>query len=380
MHTKQNLTIISDTAMFQNASGMYAFGPVVRELEFIAPLFDEITWVGFERSDKEGDLSMKKIESEKIKIVLLKNIGGRGFIQFSKILMQYPKMFFVILKNVRKSNIIHTRAPSHPALIAILISFFLRKNKIWWNKYAGDWGQLNPPLAYKFQRGLLKIASFSKVTINGFWPKQQKHCFSFENPCLTIMDIKLGKQIANDKIFSPPFTFAFVGRFDDVKGISILLDALKSLPIELIDKVHLIGDGPKTAVYKEEAKELGTKAVFHGQLQKSRLHELIAESHFFLLPSKAEGFPKVVAEAACYGVIPIVSNVGSIEHYINYTNGYVWDIKNQVVSYNSIFNLALNTNIDILQSQSLEVLTLAEKFTFDNYLRKLKLNILAPKK
>jgi glycosyltransferase involved in cell wall biosynthesis len=376
MHTNQRLTIISDTAMFQNATGLYAFGPVVRELEFLAPLFDEITWVGFERTDKEGDLSMKKIKSNKIKIVLLKNVGGSGFFWFFKILLQYPKMFFVIVKNVQKANIIHTRAPSHPALIAILISVFMRKNKIWWNKYAGDWGQLNPSLAYKFQREILKLMTYSKVTINGFWPNQQKHCFSFENPCLTMNDIEVGKQIAKEKVFLPPYTFAFVGRFDDVKGVSILLKALKGIPIEMIDKIHLIGDGPKTPVYKEEAKELGSKAIFHGQLEKSKLHKLISESHFFLLPSKAEGFPKVVAEAACYGVIPIVSNVGSIEHYINKTNGFVWDNKNHAVNYSSVFNRALQSDQIILQSQSKEILTVAEKFTFDNYLKKLKLHIL----
>jgi len=178
----------------------------------------------------------------------------------------------------------------------------------------------------------------------------------------------------------PPYTFAFVGRFDDVKGVSILLKALKGIPIEMIDKIHLIGDGPKTPVYKEEAKELGSKAIFHGQLEKSKLHKLISESHFFLLPSKAEGFPKVVAEAACYGVIPIVSNVGSIEHYINKTNGFVWDNKNHAVNYSSVFNRALQSDQTILQSQSKEILTVAEKFTFDNYLKKLKLHILISNK
>ena len=376
MHSKKQLTIISDTAMFQNESGQFAFGPVVRELEYIAPYFDEITWVGFERTDKAGDLSMKKIETDKIKIVLLKSVGGQGLIQFAKILLHYPTIYFVILKHVRKANIIHTRAPSHPALIAFLISFFIRKNKIWWNKYAGDWGQLTPSFAYKFQREILKKMSFSKVTINGFWPNQEKHCFSFENPCLTNEDIQIGEKIANNKVFSSPFTLAFVGRFDDVKGVSTLLNALKKIPIEMIDKIHLIGDGPKTAIYKLEAKELGPKAIFHGQLEKSKLHDLISESHFFLLPSKAEGFPKVVAEAACYGVIPIVSNVGSIEHYINQNNGFVWDINNKSISYEEVLKHAVQTNSLELKQKSSEILNLAALFTFENYLKKINQYIL----
>ena len=376
MYSSKKLTVISDTAMFQNESGLFAFGPVVRELEYIAPFFEEITWVGFEQIDKEGDLSMKKIESDKIKIVLLKSVGGKGFLAFFKILINYPVMFFVIVKSIRKANIIHTRAPSHPALIAFLISFFMKKNKIWWNKYAGDWGQLKPSLAYKFQRTILKRMSFSKVTINGFWPDQEKHCFSFENPCLTNEDIQIGKEIADEKVFLPPYTFAFVGRFDDVKGVSTLLNALKKIPSELIDKIHLIGDGPKTAIYKLEAIELGPKAIFHGQLEKLKLHELIAEAHFFLLPSKAEGFPKVVAEAACYGVIPIVSNVGSIEHYINKTNGFVWNINNKAISYEEVLKQAILTNTKELDKMSTEILKIAVLFTFENYLRKINQYIL----
>lgn len=376
MHTKKQLTIVSDTAMFQNGNEVYAFGPVVRELEFIAPLFDEIIWIGFYRKDKIGDLSMKKIESEKIKVVLLDKVGGKRFLDTIKILLYYPTMFFTILKYARKADVIHTRAPSHPALIAAFISVFLHKNKIWWNKYAGDWGQLDPPFAYKFQRELLKFLTYSKVTINGFWPQQQNHCFSFENPCLTNEDIHTGVQIAKEKVFSPPFTFAFVGRFDDVKGVSTLIKALKGIPFEMIEKIHLIGEGPKTAIYKSEAIELGTKAIFHGQLEKTKVHELIAESHFFLLPSKAEGFPKVVAEAACYGVIPIVSNVGSIEHYLNKSNGFVWDSKIKSVSYEKLLKQAILTNSMELKLKSTAILDLASLFTFENYLRKINKYIL----
>jgi hypothetical protein len=79
-------------------------------------------------------------------------------------------------------------------------------------------------------------------------------------------------------------------------------------------------------------------------------------------------------------VIPIVSNVGSIEHYINKTNGFVWDNKNHAVNYSSVFNRALQSDQTILQSQSKEILTVAEKFTFDNYLKKLKLHILISNK
>ncbi|HRE79337.1 MAG TPA: glycosyltransferase family 4 protein [Flavobacterium sp.] len=372
----KKLTIVSDTAIFHSNNSYYGFGPVVREIEFVEHLFDQITWIGFDRQDRIGDLSMQKIQSNKIKFILLKNVGGKGLFSFLKILTQYPFMFFVIYRQIQKSDIIHTRAPSHPALIAILISYFFNKNKIWWNKYAGDWGQIEAPSSYRFQRNILKKATFSNVTINGFWSNQPKHCFSFENPCLTKNDIENGKVIAKNKTFSSPYTFCFVGRFDNVKGVSILLDALKRIPPQMIEKIHLIGDGHKLNVYKEQAKELVDKAVFHGFLQKNELHKFMEESHFLLLPSKAEGFPKVVAEAACYGTIPIVSNVGSIPHYINVNNGFLWKINDKNSSYEQVLENALKSDKTELQNKSMEVLKLAELFTFENYLRKLETYIL----
>lgn len=366
----KKLTIVSDTAMYRNANESFAFGPVVRELEYIEHLFDEITWIGFERSDKKGDLSMKKINSKKIKIITLKRVGGKGLLSFLAIVLQYPKMYSIILKQVKKADIIHTRAPSHPALIAVLISFFIKKNKIWWNKYAGDWGQINTSLSYGFQRKILKLAKFSKVTINGFWPNQQKHCFSFENPCLTETDIVNGKLISEAKVFTPPFTFSFVGRFEEVKGVSVLLKALKSIPSEMIEKVHLIGNGQNINLNKIEAKELGDKVIFHGFLQKEELHRLVASSHFFLLPSKAEGFPKVVAEAACYGVIPIVSDVGSITHYITSSNGFIWKI-NGDISFEKLLMSAVSSDSQQLTEKSSKILNVAKLFTFENYKNKL---------
>ena len=121
----KKLTIVSDTAIFYAENHYFAFGPVVREIEFIEHLFDQITWIGYDRQDRIGDLSMQKIQSPKIKVILFKSVGGKGVFSFLRILIHYPYMFFVIFKQIQKSDIIHTRAPSHPALIAILLSFFV---------------------------------------------------------------------------------------------------------------------------------------------------------------------------------------------------------------------------------------------------------------
>lgn len=370
----KKLTIISDTALYCIKNDYFGFGPVVKEIQFIEHMFDEIVWIGFERNDRINDLSMQKIQNNKIKFILLKNIGGKNIKSFLEILMYYPKIFFIIKKEIKNSHVIHSRAPSHPALISILISFFY-KDKVWWNKYAGDWSQKKPSLSYGFQRWILKKAKHTKVTINGFWENQPSHCFSFENPCLTKVNIIEGKGVASVRKFNPPYTLCFIGRLEDVKGVPRIIEALKCIPNNLINDVHFIGNGKNMEYYKKELSFLGDKVIFHGFLDNTSIHFLLKKTDFILLPSDLEGFPKVVAEAACFGVIPVVSNAGSISHYVNNNNGFLWEI-NSNIGFTEILQKALQSDQEELNNMSKEILLLAEKFTFDRYLEKLNENIL----
>lgn len=368
------LAIISDTAIYHKDGFFYGFNSVVNEIKSFEHLFDKIIWIGFDFPEKESDPSLVKIESNKVEVILLNQVGGKSISSISKILVNYPIFFFKILKYIKNVNVIHSRAPSHPAFIAILISFFI-KNKIWWHKFAGSWNTETIPFFYKIQRNLLISAKHSKVTINGFWPNQPKHCLSFENPCLTDEDIDLGKEIIKSKRFNNKFTLCFVGRLDESKGVDVILESLKKIDIEKIEKIHFIGDSKKRSYYENEASFLGNKSIFHGFLSKEKVYKILADSHFLLLPSKSEGFPKVIAEAACFGTISIVSNVGSISHYINDSNGFLWE-KNEIELFYELMNVAFNKESFELDNLQKELLLLAEKFTFTNYVKKIKTEIL----
>ena len=73
------------------------------------------------------------------------------------------------------------------------------------------------------------------------------------------------------------------------------------------------------------AKDIDVDILFHGFVNRKRLFNIFSKSHFIVLPSQSEGFPKVIAEASNFGCIPIVSNVGSISQYIkDQENGFLW--------------------------------------------------------
>lgn len=370
------LTVVSDTALFRKGNTTFGFGPVVRELEYISPMFEKIVWIGFERSDEIGSRAFDRVTADNIETVLLKKCGGNRFVDKLNVLLNTPQMVLVILKHIIKAEVIHTRAPSAPAFIAVLLSYIFKK-KIWWNKYAGNWVQKNPPFFYGIQRKLFMAAKHTNVTINGFWSDQPKHCLSFENPCLTNEQIVKGKRVQSQKKFNAPFHLAFVGRLEDEKGVVRIIEALKNVDMDLLDRIDFIGNGPNKNEYERQSLFMGEKVIFHGYLDNSGVHEILSKAHFFLLPSTAsEGFPKVIAEAACYGCIPVVSNVSCIGHYVkNKTNGFLWKTDGND-SFTEVLGKALIAPLKELEPKSENILLLAEKFTFDNYRRKLETSVL----
>jgi glycosyltransferase involved in cell wall biosynthesis len=283
-------------------------------------------------------------------------------------------MIYIINNEVRKSEYIHTRGPSTPALLPSLFSLFHRKKR-WWHKYAGNWNQQKPPFFYGAFRFLLIKQPHTKVTINGFWPNQPKHCISFENPCLTELQLQMGSQMPYQRKYEPPFNFIFIGRLEDAKGIGLIIEAFRNVDIKFINTIKFIGDGPKRAEYEKRTKDMNY-VTFLGGLSNDMIHEKLKQADFFLLPSVAsEGFPKVIAEAACYGVVPIVSNVGSISHYINDRNGFVCDSENIVETFNIQLQNALKTESINLKQKSIQVSEVAKLFTFYAYFEKLQHHI-----
>src|SRR5690606_36462131 len=249
------------------------------------------------------------------------------------------------------------------------LTFFSNKNG--WYKYAGNWNQDNPPIGYALQRWMLKKQK-RKVTINGRWPNQPDHCLTFENPCLTEKEREEGLQIMEKKSFAPPYIFCFVGRLEDAKGVQRIINAFGSLnSLEKIAAIHFIGSGEKRSLYENECKMLKLPAIFHGFLNREQVFEIYKNSHFILLPSDSEGFPKVIAEAMNFGCIPIVSDVSSIGQYVNSSNGFLVSPinENQLIK---VFNTVFSKNRAELTIMASNCYLVASKFTFTKFRDRIK--------
>ena len=160
---------------------------------------------------------------------------------------------------------------------------------------------------------------------------------------------------------------------NDEKGVSLILDCLEKFPDELkIKTIHFAGDGNKKTLYEKRAKSINVNIKFYGNLNRASVFKLYEKCHFILLPSKSEGFPKVIAEAANFGCIALVSAVSSIPQYIkNGKTGFLWRSKN--ISFDHFLKNTLTQNkpSDFKKIQS-NAYSMSKKFTFSNYLTKLK--------
>lgn len=369
---RKKLVIISHTNHYQDGDVVKGWGPTISEVNYLADYWDEVVHIGCLNAGAVPSSALPYIKNN-IRFAPIPPYGGKGIIAKALIFTKIPKIIAVVLKNIKGSSEVQLRLPTSMGLFLLpLISFFIARKFTFWVKYAGNWEGVNQPLSYRLQKKWLQNNyAKCKVTINGFWPNQPHHCQSFENPSLTGEDILFGKSVALQKDFSGNFVFVFVGRLEDAKGVQRIIDALKIIPQDKIKKVHFVGDGPKKQEYLMQLNSLNEKVEFHGFLGKEGVHKVLAASHFFLLPSASEGFPKALAEAAAYGVIPITSNVGSISHYVNESNGFVWDFGGQR-DYASVLGDAVATDSFRLKEISNNVLSIGEKFTFEKYREKLE--------
>ena len=368
------LLMISHTDHYMNTNGdLVGWGSTITEINHLATIFDEIYHIGTFR-DAEPPPSSLPYTSNNIHFIPMPFTGGEHWYQKLDILWNAPLTILKVFKTLKNVDVFQLRTPTGVGVYLIpILTLFSRKKG--WYKYAGNWVQENAPFGYAIQRWMLKKQS-RKVTINGRWEDQPKHCYTFENPCLTEADLVIGAEIRKSKEFVKPFEFCFAGRLEEAKGVGRILEAFIEFgDATQVKAVHLIGDSPEKESYKRMAEGSPINFVFHGFKSVYEVFEIYKRSHFFLLPSSAsEGFPKVISEAMNFGCIPIVSNVSSIGQYVKTDqNGFVV-VPNTATALLGVLKEIMN--MEGLALNRKNHYSMGSLFTYERYVARIKNEII----
>lgn len=373
------LAIISHTRHFKDENGkIVGWGPTIREINYLATKFEEVYHCA-PLHEEQGPPSSLPYAGENIHHVPLIPAGGTTLVDKIGVLKHAVENIRRIKKTLESADVFQFRAPTGMGVYAIPY-LNLMVSKQGWYKYAGNWAQENPPLGYALQRFYLKNQKKRKVTINGRWPGQPEHCITFENPCLSDEELVRGKQSIEQKKYDDKLDFCFVGRLETAKGVQRILEGFNELGKHVrVGTIHMIGDGEERSMFEGMAKSINAEIVFYGYLDRDRIGYILEKCHVFMLPSTAsEGFPKVIAEAANYGCIPVVSDVSSIGQYIRQgENGFL--VNHKIISCESFLKrLHEVLKHPDLKQMAVNAYEIARKFTFSHYYSRIIDDVLAP--
>jgi len=288
------------------------------EAEFVLRLaqhFDRVAIAGFLGERKNGFTSNYDgvIFGRKISVFPLGRL--ERFVHtnhFCSKAMRYADSLPRILLLLKKFDFLYIFVPGHIGFIVSVLCMGFKKP---YGVYVrGDWGTY-PSLLKLIHLQAVKRANFAIVTGPAFANRlrllQPRIETVFPMLAFSPNDVK----IRRDYSLGSPINLLFVGSIVKEKGVFDLLYAIKHLNLGLRTnkRYHLILVGTGPGLIIEEClrltRDLGISnyVTFVGHVSNPRvLRRYFEKADFFVFPSYAEGFPRVIYEAMLSG-LPVIA-------------------------------------------------------------------------
>lgn len=315
------LLIVSNAPIIKSENNWLAYSPYVKEIEIWSKYATEVAFCCPEWKTEKG-LLVSKLSFEIDKTFLLFDFNIKSLLAIFLAFFQIPYNFLKIIQAMLWADHIHLRCPGNVGLLACFIQiFFLSKTKT--AKYAGNWDpKAKSPLSYKVQKYILGNTFLSKnikVLVYGQWKNQSKNIKSFFTATYLEHDkIEVLKRNLKGKI-----KIIFVGTLSSGKRPLYAIHIIEKLLKKNLDvSFSLYGEGIEREKLKHyiEANSLQNNVFIKGNQTAETLISTYKESHFMLLPSESEGWPKAVAEAMFWGCIPISTSVSCVPYMLDFGN------------------------------------------------------------
>lgn len=319
----------------------YAYAPYVREMNLWLQQVEEVEVLAPSTNRGRGDEETKGLGDNRISYehsrLTFTEVPSFNFLNFSSTvssLFKIPFVFYSIVTAMGRAEYIHLRCPGNVGLLACVAQiFFPSKPKT--AKYAGNWDpEARQPWTYRLQKWILSNTFLTRniqVLVYGKWPEQTTNIKSFFTASFSEREILQVKE----EHFKEPFIFLFVGNLVEGKRPLEAVKLVEELNLRLkgstdpeirtnssFASLEIYGDGSekeKLETYVRE-KQLEKLVFFKGNRPLEELKRAYQKTHFVILPSKSEGWPKAIAEGMFFGCIPIATPVSCVPWMLDQGN------------------------------------------------------------
>ena len=370
-----SFTIIThvEHKFYQNT--YWAYAPYVREMNLWGQLVNKVNIVAPTSSESLGVLDLN-YQHKFIQFTKVPAFNIQSIYNTIKTIVILPLVFYRVFKAIRQADHLHIRCPGNLGLIACIVQiFFPTKTKT--AKYAGNWDAKSvQPISYKLQKWILANPLLSKniqVLVYGHWPNQSKNIKPFFAASYHFNEIN---SAYTKPVFSAnhPIKCLFVGTLTTGKQPLYAIKIIEQLnQIGYNISLNLIGEGVLRLNLEQYIKnnKLLNYITLSGGLDKETLKKLYQTSHFLILPSISEGWPKAVAEAMFWGCVPIANQVSCLPMMLD--NGQRGILTNGIITddLNKIIKVILDPHT--FYSMSRKGIEWSQQFTIDHFFENLKI-------
>jgi len=248
------------------------------------------------------------VESEKIRWISPKNnIWKKG--KFLYNLWRTFKLIAIIGKE-RPDKIISFYFFPH-GLITTSIAKIFRINIV--NSLIGT--DLSHHLNRTFYSKILrrKLNSSHIITVSGVQTKKFAISKGIDEHKIKILPNSINTKNFLDININKEYDFIFLGNLTNNKRVDLTIKILDRLTKENGNyNLAIAGEGPEKENLLNLIKKLNIEENISFLGYRKDIVQLLNKSRYLFLLSKSEGFPAVIVEAMCCGVIPIVTDVGDV--------------------------------------------------------------------
>ncbi len=368
------ICIITHVQHIKNKNHYYGYGPYIREMNIWLNHVDEVILVAPLIEDELNPI-YEKYNHSNLHFYQVQEFTISSLSNIFKTLIRLPKVFFQVYKAMAQSDHIHLRCPGNIGLIGAIVQI-LFPNKQKTAKYAGNWDpKSKQPWSYRLQKWILSNTFLTRnmqVLVYGEWEGSSKNIKSFFTATYSEEEMeRLG--VVETRRLGEEIMFLFVGTLS--KGKQPLY------VIQLVEELYKRGKNVILELYGEGSlrKELELYITqnnlesiisLKGNHSRETVLKAYQSSHFLILPSKSEGWPKVVAEAMFWGCVPIASPVSCVSYMMG--NGSRGVVLQEELNQDVDQIEAVISKQEVYQKMASEGQTWSRQFTTDKFEAEIK--------